>query len=98
MGNEPKDWAEWFAALAEKLVHKKQSENRAIIHVGTWDFAEEFELPVQLLIAETQFALLDKYARQSQPSFGIEAMNKMLEINRLRFEIAQREHPDNARP
>jgi hypothetical protein len=101
MANEPREWestpegwARWLAELATKVVHQKQRENRAVIHAGTWDFAEEFELPIQLLIAETEFSLLNKYARKEQPSFGTEAMKKMLEINRLRFEIGQREHPD----
>lgn len=105
MGNEPREWestpegwARWLADLATKVVHQKQRENRAMIHAGTWDFVEHFELPVQLLIAETELGILMKYAKREKPSFGSEAMKKQIEINRLRFEIAQREHPDNARP
>jgi hypothetical protein len=94
MGNEPREWAEWLAELAVRLVHLKQRENRAVIHAGTWDFVELFELPMQLLRAETELAILLKFAKREHPSFGAEAMQKQIEINRLRFEIAQRERPD----
>jgi hypothetical protein len=89
----------WLADIANRvvresnLIHRKQND-AGISYAGRHDFEEAFEIPVKLMIAEAELAILKKYAMREQPSFGAEALLKQSEINRLRFEYARQDRPD----
>jgi hypothetical protein len=91
----------WFAEIMESVIrrkgftHWKPSGEVGMIHAGTWDFAQELELPVKLFKAETELALLMELARREPPSLGHDALKKQEEINKLRFEYARRDNPDD---
>lgn len=86
-----------LAEVAKRVVKNKQIDhakpNDANIHADTRDFEEEFELPIKLLIAETELRVIMAHASREQPSFRNEAFAKQEEINKLHFEMAKRVHP-----
>lgn len=75
--------------------HRKFGEDSGIVHAGTWDFAEEFELYVKKMIAQAELGIIMEYAKHEVPGFGHDAIKKQEEINKLCLEIAKREHPDS---
>jgi hypothetical protein len=90
----------WLAEIANKVIREtrrmnwKPGDDSRMIYAGVHDFIQAFELPVRLMIAEAELALIMKHAAREQPSLGPEAVQKQSEINKLRFELAKSNHPD----
>jgi hypothetical protein len=97
----------WLADIANRvvresnLIHRKQND-AGISYAGRHDFEEAFEIPVKLMIAEAEWAILDGYANSKQNPHAemavlmkFAALQKKSEINRLRFEYARQDRPDD---
>lgn len=89
----------WLGEIAARAVTRKgfahwRGNQPGMIHAGTWDFADEFEMPLKLLIARTEAKLLRALVSQAPIGLGQMLIEKNHEIDRLEFERARRDNPD----
>lgn len=102
---EKKPALRWLAEIANRVNHEQQlihgkRNDSGITYAGTHDFERAFEFPLKIIIGQAlielqmQNAEAIRSATRDQPNFQEDAMKRQVEVNKLYFEMARRDRPD----
>lgn len=74
--------------------------NDGLIHAGTHDFEQAFEIPMKIYREQVRYELQEEYNKKMNsavkeiPNFGVDALRTLGELKNLYFELAKSNHPD----